>query len=733
MPVTVEAKIEHLLPTPQRVEPLGGTPLDLTGGVRFAATPGERIARAFALLLEVESRPEAATVVTIRMVDSIEGAYDYPLAGYPQEAYRLVVDDGITIEAVDEVGVIHAVQTLAQLAEGWDDGVRRLERCIVTDWPAFKLRGYMHDVGRSFISYETLRRQLLLFARYKVNTFHFHLTENQAWRFEVQQYPQLTDSSTMTRFAGKYYTQEQCRELDELAWCCGITLIPEIDMPGHSDAFRRAMGHSMQTAQGVAELKNILDEVASTFVHAPYIHIGADETAITYPNFLRTMTDHIHGLGRRVVVWNPISGLTINTNTGVDMTQMWSTAGHVVEGLPNIDCRYNYVNHFDVFADLAGIYRSTIYYADRGNADVAGTITAVWNDRLVTTEEGIMRQNNVYANVLASAERAWCGGGKQYIEQGGALLPTTGDEYDAFADWERRFLFHKAHSLRDEPIPYVRQSHVHWQITDAFPNGGDADAVFPPETVGPAANYTFAGDTYATSHAVGAGIYLRHTWGAVVPAFFADPQLNTTAYAWTYVYSPCRQQVGALVEFQNYSRSEKDLTPPNGRWDRRGSRLWLNDEELLPPDWDNEGQNITNETPLGNENLTARPPLVVQLEKGWNKVFLKLPYVNTPGVRLNKWMFTFVLTDTTGRDALDLVYSPRRHASQQETPVCYADSGRIVVSGAEGSDVMLYDILGRHIETRRSQYGPVIFTPPASGIYLVQIGDRKPCKVVLRK
>ena len=251
-----------------------------------------------------------------------------------------------------------------------------------------------------------------------------------------------------------------------------------------------------------------------------------------------------------------------------------------VTGLPNIDCRYNYINHFDVFADLVGIYKSSVYYAEKGSSEVAGEITAVWNDRYVKTEEGIMRQNNVYANVLASTERAWKGGGKQYIENGGTTLPNVGDEYDEFADWERRFLFHKAHSLKDENIPYVRQTNVRWLITDAFPNGGTASKVLPPETEGLKDSYVYDGHTYRTKRATGAGIYLRHTWGTTVPAFYKNPQLNYTAYAWTYVYSPVEQEAGALIEFQNYGRSEKDSAPVNGSWDRKGSHIWLNDVQV---------------------------------------------------------------------------------------------------------------------------------------------------------
>ena len=672
--LAASGKVGHLLPMPKQVTlNEAAAPLRLTGCLHFESTPSDRILAAFRNLTgQRPTNDKEAPLVEITFTETIGGAYDYTLEGYPNEAYRLTTyDRGIRITAVTETGVIRAIQTLAQLAEG--DPENEVEACDIVDWPAFKLRGYMHDIGRSHISVEELKKQLRLFGRFKVNTFHFHLTENQAWRFEVKQYPQLTEASTMTRFAGKYYTQEECREIVQLAAEYGITVIPEIDMPGHSDAFTRAMGHSMQTEQGVKELKNILDEVTEVFADVPYIHIGADEQTITYPDFLRTITDYIHEKGKRVVVWNPISGVDITAQTGADMTQMWSSAGKRITGLPNIDCRYNYVNHFDVFADLVGIYKSNVYYAQQGDEEIAGEITAIWNDRHIaqdsvgcctttaeTTEQAIMRQNNVYANVLASTERAWKGGGQQYIETGGTLL--EGQGLEEFKDWERRFLFHKAHSLKDEPIPYVRQTNIHWQITDAFPNNGDADKVFPPETEGPKDSYTWQGETYTTGHAIGAGIYLRHTWGKWVPGYYANPQPNRTAYAWTFVYSPTDQEAGALIEFQNYGRSEKDLAPDNGHWDRKGSRLWLNDVEILPADWDNAGlERMDNETPLRNENMSARKPIKVQLKQGWNKVFMKLPYVPAPGVRLNKWMFTFVLTDTEGRNALDgLVYSPEQ-------------------------------------------------------------------------
>lgn len=665
-PQKMQSKVNHLLPRPQEVVVQSGS-FTLGGMVSITDPTRCQVLQKFFESVGCTIGSGGAPV-TVTQVESIAGAYDYTLYGFENEAYTLeVTPTAINITAVTPTGVIRAAQTLTQMAEGWD-GEAALEAVTVKDWPAFKLRGYTHDVGRSFISVDELKKHIDLLSRFKVNCFHWHLTENQAWRMEIKAYPQLTGAESMTRFPGQFYTQEQCREVAAYAAERGVVIIPEIDMPGHSAAFERAMGHSMQTDQGVEELKRIIDEVAEVFADAPYLHIGADEVAITYPDFLKTMTDYIHAKGQKVVVWNPIRGVNVG-DTGCDMTQMWSTSGRKINGLPNIDCRYNYVNHFDVFADVVGIYKSSIYYADKGNTEIAGSLSAYWNDRKTATEKDIVAQNNMYAAVLATAERTWIGGGKTYIETGGTTLPNSGDEYNEFADWESRFLFHKANSLKNEPIPYVKQTNVRWRITDPVPNGGNSAAVFAPETKGKSADvelmdesFIHEGKTYYSSMATGAGIYLRHTWGSTVPSFFGTADYsNVTSYAWTYVYSPKDQTVGAQIEFQNYGRSENDKAPDAGKWDRKGSDIWINGERIAPPVWDNSGKSINSEVDLKNENFTAREPLAVNLKRGWNKVFLKLPYVGADGVRLNKWMFTCVFTDTEGKNAVEgLIYSPNQ-------------------------------------------------------------------------
>lgn len=263
--------------------------------------------------------------------------------------------------------------------------------------------------------------------------------------------------------------------------------------------------------------------------------------------------------------------------------------------------------------------------------------------------------------MLAIAERAWKGGGNEYFDKQGTVLPPEDSEgFKAFAHFESRMLWHKEHHFRGYPFAYVRQTNVRWRITDAFPNGGDLCASFPPEKE-LKAHYTYEGENYGTQEATGAGIYLRHVWGTLVPGIYKQPEENHTAYAWTWVYSPEAQDVGAWIEFQNYSRSEADLPPPPGKWDYRESRVWLNDREIQPPVWTATHHDKSNEVLLGNENCVVRPPIAVHLRKGWNKVFLKLPVgkFTQPEIRLQKWMFTFVLVTPDGEKAVDgLIYSP---------------------------------------------------------------------------
>ena len=648
--VTIAQTSISLLPKPQLYKDTGK---NFTMGKVKLSTPVLRPEwEVFIMNAGGEIVEHSSSVIEVELVPSIEEAR---LNG--AEAYRLSVSNKrIKIEAVTEQGVYWAMQTLRQLER--KKGKRSsVAGCEIVDWPAFRIRGFMQDVGRSYISMEELKREIEILSRFKINVFHWHLTENQAWRLESKIFPMLNDSVNTIRMPGKYYTLEEARDLVDFCKKHQVLLIPEIDMPGHSAAFVRAFRHDMQSPEGMKILKLLLDEVCETF-DVPYLHIGTDEVEFTNPHFVPEMVAYVRSKGKKVISWNP--GWHYKPGE-IDMTHLWSYRGKAQPGIPAIDSKFHYLNHFDVFGDIVALYNSRIYDQAEGSEDIAGTILALWHDRLIDNEWNLVIENGLYPNMLAIAERAWRGGGTEYFDGLGTILPSEDTEaFKEFADFEKRMLWHKEHTFKGYPFAYVKQTNVKWNITDAFPNGGDMDKVFPPEQE-LKDTYHYNGNTYGVRQAIGAGIYLRHVWGDMVPAFYADPKENHTAYAYTWVYSPKDQEVGLWAEFQNYSRSEMDLAPLPDKWDYKGSRIWINDREILPPVWTATHKVKSYEVPLGNENCVGRVPLAVHLNKGWNKVFLKLPIgkFKMAETRLVKWMFTAVFVTPDGERAAEgLIYSP---------------------------------------------------------------------------
>ncbi|MFW5536220.1 MAG: family 20 glycosylhydrolase [Segatella copri] len=572
-----------------------------------------------------------------KYVSQIEGAK------FQEEAYHLTVTGKrIILEATTPKGMYWGKQTLEQL-KYTKNKKTYLPQCEITDWPAFRIRGFMHDVGRSFIPVEELKREISLLSRYKINVFHWHLTENQAWRLECKKYPQLNAPENMEREKGKYYTLEEARQLVEFCKQHQVLLIPEIDMPGHSAAFERTFKTDMQSEKGTQILKDIIDEVCATF-DVPYLHIGTDEVQFTNPDFVPMMVKYIRDKGKKVISYNP----GWNYKPGeIDMTQLWSYRGKAQKGIPAIDCRYHYANHFDTYADLVAMFNSRIYNQPEGSDDLAGSIVAFWNDRYIDNTPQLLAENNFYPYMLTLAERAWRGGGNCYFDGKGTLLwEDEPEQLAAFKEFEDRLLWQKNTWLKEVPFPYVRQTQSEWQITDAFPNGGDLNKVFPPEEKEDSV-YQYEGKTYKTRKIIGNGIYLRHVWGTLVPGFYANPQENHTAYATRWIYSPKERKTKLALEFQNYSRSESDLAPRQGTWDYKCSRAWLNGKEIMPPVWENTNTERSNEITLKNENYMSRPAIDITLKKGWNKLMLKLPVgkFSSKETRLVKWMFTVALVD----------------------------------------------------------------------------------------
>lgn len=232
----------------------------------------------------------------------------------PEGYYRLVINaEGVDIFSTSASGLFYGVQSLMQLIQENPTGLQ-VPLLSITDFPRFNWRGLHLDVCRHFFPIDFIKRYIDLMAQYKFNTFHWHLTEDQGWRIEIKKYPKLAAvaayrdetlighySDVPHRFDGQryggYYTQEEIKEVVAYAQQRHITIVPEIEMPGHALAALSAypeLGctggpYKAATLWGVFDdvfcagkestfifLENVLDEVMALFP-GEYIHVGGDE------------------------------------------------------------------------------------------------------------------------------------------------------------------------------------------------------------------------------------------------------------------------------------------------------------------------------------------------------------------------------------------------------------------------------------------------------------------------
>ncbi|MGV3504924.1 MAG: family 20 glycosylhydrolase [Adhaeribacter sp.] len=544
-----------------------------------------------------------------------------------REAYRLQVSAGkIVLAANTPQGLFNGIQTLAQLLQAG----KQVPACQITDWPAYSWRGYMVDVGRNFQSVALLKQQIDQMARYKLNVFHFHLTEDIAWRLQVPRYPQLTAPQHMLRNKGSFYTVAEMQDL--IAYCRDrhITLVPEIDVPGHSAAFTRAMGVEMQSEKGLSLVKEILTDIAKTY-QVPYIHLGGDEVKITNPAFLPEVSQLLHQLGKKTIGWDPGGNLAPAT-----IRQLWMSEGPIQQGLTYLDSRHLYLNHMDPLESVTTIFNRQLGDRQAGDDQVLGATLCVWNDRRLNKEEEVLQMNPVYPAMLAFAERSWQGGGQAGWKAHIAARPQA--QFTLFRDFEQRLLAHQRRYFAHLPFPYAAQAEIKWQLFGPYDNGGDLTKAFAPEQKG----FKFEKETL---QAVGGTVVLRHFWHPLVAGVLQNPRENTTWYAVSRFWSEADTTRHFWIGFNNLSRSYNSDTPAAGTWDDRGSALFMNGRLISPPSWKQAGQKGDSEIPLLDEGYEYREPTAARVQKGWNTILVKLPVKSFKGSDWQnpvKWMFTVV-------------------------------------------------------------------------------------------
>jgi hexosaminidase len=404
-----------------------------------------------------------------------------------EECYEIEVgaseSDKVLVSSVSRKGLLHGLQTLRQLAK---KGVQQITfpRCRISDSPTFSWRAYMLDESRNFQGKEVVKNLLDEMARLKLNIFHWHLVDDPAWRLEIQRYPRLTgvaskgDFGHMNRYIdsklrwdslfvqppAQFYTQKDIKEIVTYADLRGISVLPEIELPGHVSASVYAypwLGSSSKIlGKGVhGDLYDVTDPKVEQFIHhvldemihlfpGGLIHIGGDEANYkhwkdareinlfmkknnipTYADLqvwaINRLSKYISAKGYRMIGWNEITGDNIRGDAHVEASKSESLAhGTIVQfwdgdlGLVNkaIEKGYDVVNsdrhhtYLDYSYDTIPFEKAYSFnpipqgLAEKDKNKILGLGCQMWGEYTPTTERLFYQ---TFPRIAAYAEVGW--------------------------------------------------------------------------------------------------------------------------------------------------------------------------------------------------------------------------------------------------------------------------------------------------------------------------------------
>ncbi len=272
------------------------------------------------------------------------------------EAYQLLITkDSIILNAPSAVAAFRGIQTLRQLIPETSNDtlaphpIWPIASGTITDHPNFEYRGSMLDVARHFFSVDDVKKYIDLLSYYKINVLHLHLSDDQGWRIEIKSWPKLTEIGGSTEVggeAGGFFTQEDYKEIVAYAAERYMTIVPEIDMPGHTNAasvsypFLDGTGKRLQLYQGTrvgfstfdtrkdtvyAFIDDVVREI-SEITPGPYFHIGGDESHATkksdYIYFVTKVEKIVQKYGKQMIGWDEIAQADLDSTS---IVQFWSS------------------------------------------------------------------------------------------------------------------------------------------------------------------------------------------------------------------------------------------------------------------------------------------------------------------------------------------------------------------------------------------------------------------------
>jgi hexosaminidase len=370
------------------------------------------------------------------------------------EGYELIItEDLLTVAAPNPAGLFRGIQTVRQVLP---DSIElhtaqnrewKIATGKIRDYPTYTFRSSMLDVARHFFGVDDVKRYIDLIAGYKLNTLHLHLSDDQGWRIEIKSWPNLTTHGGSTEVGGGeggYYTQEQYKDIVGYAADRYITIIPEIDMPGHTNAALASYpelncnGKATELYSGIEVGFSTLcvdKEVTYRFVNdvvrelseitpGPYFHLGGDESHATkkedFIKFVNKSQEIVLAHGKKPIGWEEIAQTTLQPGT---IVQYWSNAAHATSAVQQgalivispakktyLDMSYdsttNLGQHWASYIEVDSAYQWDPAAVAKGISqdNILGVESPLWTETLVNMEDV---EFMVFPRILGHAEIGW--------------------------------------------------------------------------------------------------------------------------------------------------------------------------------------------------------------------------------------------------------------------------------------------------------------------------------------
>ncbi len=371
-----------------------------------------------------------------------------------QEAYRLTISaDSLILEAPSAEAAFRGVQTIRQLIPDVSNDtlaahpIWPVASGTIADAPNFGFRGSMLDVARHFFSVEDVKKYIDLLAYYKINVLHLHLTDDQGWRIEIKSWPKLTEVGGSTEVggeAGGFFTQEDYKDIVAYAASHFMTIIPEIDMPGHTNAasvsypFLDGTGKPLKLYEGTrvgfstfdtrkdtvyAFLDDVIREV-SALTPGPYFHIGGDESHSTKKNdyiyFVNKVEKIVQKYGKTMIGWDEIALADVDSSS---IAQFWADAENATTAVSKgmkvilsparkayLDMQYDTLSkhglHWAAYipVDTAYIWNPETYVPGIPKDLILGVEAPLWSETISNMQE---LEYLAFPRVIGYAELSW--------------------------------------------------------------------------------------------------------------------------------------------------------------------------------------------------------------------------------------------------------------------------------------------------------------------------------------